>query len=265
MDAAPISLTQAALLALIQGVTEFLPVSSSAHLILPAALTDWPDQGLAFDVAVHLGTLAAVLWHFRRELGAFAASGWALLTRGEWNANLHLAAQVGCATLPLAVVGWAGRDFVEAHLRTTETIALATILFGLALWWADRRDGQALAPSYPVAMAIGLAQAFAIIPGASRAGVTIAAALALGLGRGAATRFSFLLAAPAIGGAALLMATEVDAIDRAHWPPLALGFGGAALCGACCIAAFTRFVEHIGMRPFVIYRLVLGILLLVFF
>lgn len=265
MDAEPISLTQAALLALIQGATEFLPVSSSAHLILPAALTDWPDQGLAFDVAVHLGTLLAVLWHFRRALRGFSVSVWGLLARSEWDANLHWAAKVACASVPIAVFGWLGRDFVEAHLRTTEIIAVATIVFGLALWWADRRGGQALLPSYPVALLIGLAQALAIIPGASRAGVTIAAALALGLGRGAATRFSFLLAVPAVGGATLLMATDINAIARAHWPPLLLGFAIAALCGGFCIAAFMRFVERIGMRPFVIYRLALGALLLAFF
>ena len=264
VESSPISLAQAVVLALIQGVTEFLPISSSAHLVLPSALTDWPDQGLAFDVAVHLGTLAAVLCYFRRELAGFARSGWTLVARRQPDENLHLFAKIALATVPLAIAGVAFADLVETRLRRIEVIALATMGFGVALWLADWRGGETRAetPSYPQAILIGLAQALAIIPGASRSGVTIAAALALGLGRGGAARFSFLLAIPAITGAAVLMARPLDA--PTHWPPLLVGFFVAAASAWVCVAFFVRFVERTGMTPYVIYRIALGSALLLF-
>ncbi len=264
VDGSPISLAQAVVLALIQGATEFLPISSSAHLVLPSALTDWPDQGLAFDVAVHLGTLVAVLCYFRRELAGFARSGWTLVARCEPDENLHLLAKIALATVPLAAAGFAFADLAETRLRRTEVIALATIGFGVALWLADWRGGRtsAKAPSYPQAILIGLAQALAIIPGSSRSGVTIAAALALGLARAGAARFSFLLAIPAITGAAVLMAWQVRA--PADWVPLVVGFLVAAASAWCCVALFVRFVERTGMTPYVIYRIALGAALLLF-
>ena len=266
MESSEVSWAQVVVLALIQGVTEFLPVSSSAHLVLPSALTDWPDQGLAFDVAVHCGALVAVLCYFRRELGGFAASGWGLLARREWDANTDLLAKVALASVPVALAGAAFAPLVEENLRSVAVIAGSTIAFGLALWWADqRRGGESTpsAPSYLQALLIGLAQAVAIVPGASRSGVTIAAALALGLGRVAAARFAFLLAIPAIAGAAVLMAAQSGA-PTVPWPMLALGFALAAASALCCMTAFVRFVEHTGMTPYVIYRLLLGLVLFAF-
>ena len=266
MEASP-SLLQIVVLAVIQGVTEFLPISSSAHLILPAQLADWPDQGLAFDTAVHLGTLAAAMLHFRRDLAAFGRSGLVFLTQRRRNDDFDSLARIGVATLPIVVVGGLFADEIETHLRSTTVIAIATIVFGLALWWADRanaeRPARVSTPTVWQALWIGCAQAVALIPGTSRAGITIAAALALGLGRTAALRFSFLLAIPAIAAASLLMA--VTAEDTLPWFAFATGFVVAGLCAWVCIEAFMRLVERIGMVPFAIYRLVLGAALLAFF
>ena len=270
MDSIPVSWAQVVVLALIQGVTEFLPVSSSAHLALPAALTDWPDQGLAFDVAIHCGTLVAVLCYFRRDLLGFArgvaASRWGGAAPAQWDANLHLLVKIGLATVPVALAGVAFAPLVEDRLRSVGVIATTTIAFGLALWWADRRRGREsapTAPTYPQALLIGLAQAVAIVPGVSRSGVTLAAALALGLGRVAAARFAFLLAIPAIAGATVLMVPQ-DAGRTVPWPMLVVGFAVAAASAFCCVAAFVRLVERTGMTPYVIYRVVLGLVLLTF-
>ena len=273
MEAADPGLVQIVVLALVQGVAEFLPVSSSAHLILPAALSDWPDQGLAFDVAVHCGTLLAALVYFRRELAGFAGSGMAFVTRRARDDNVAMMARIAVATLPIVVAGALFKGAVEAHLRTTTVIGATTLVFGIALWWADGRRAQgrteesapAWLPSYWQALLIGAAQALALVPGTSRSGITIAAALALGFARTAALRFSFLLAIPAIGGAALLTGLEADGSAATPWSGLALGFALAAASAFACIAAFMRFVERVGMAPFAIYRILLGAALLLFF
>ena len=259
-----VGLIQIVVLALIQGVTEFLPVSSSAHLILPGALTDWPDQGLKFDVAVHFGTLVAVIAYFRRDLAGFAASGMALATERLWDDNLDLLAKIGVATVPIVVAGVLFKTHIETHLRSTTVIGVTTIVFGVALWFADRRRGDDQVPSYAQAVLIGLAQAVALIPGTSRSGITIAAALALGLARRSATRFSFLLAIPAIGGAAVYTIASADPGPSPSWIDLGLGFAIAAASAFACIAAFIRFVERTGMAPYVVYRILLGVLLLTF-
>ena len=271
MEAADPGLVQIVVLALVQGVAEFLPVSSSAHLILPAALSDWPDQGLAFDVAVHCGTLLAALVYFRRELAGFAGSGMAFVTRRARDDNVAMMARIAVATLPIVVAGALFKGAVEAHLRTTTVIGATTLVFGIALWWADGRRAQGRTeagglPSYWQALLVGAAQALALVPGTSRAGITIAAALALGFARTAALRFSFLLAIPAIGGAALLTGLEAGGSAAATpWSGLALGFALAAASAFACIAAFMRFVERVGMAPFAIYRILLGAALLLFF
>lgn len=264
VESTAVTWAQVVVLALVQGVTEFLPVSSSAHLVLPAALTDWPDQGLAFDVAVHAGTLVAVVWYLRCEMRRIAAGGWTLLARRQVDANARLAAKVALATVPVVAVGFAFGDVIEARLRGVGPIAATTICFGLALLWADRRRGGAAAPATPTfaqALVIGSAQALALAPGVSRAGVTITAALALGLARGPATRFAFLLAVPAIAGATVLMAGDV-AHAAVPWPMLLAGFALAAVTALLCMAAFARFVERTGMLPYVVYRLGLGCALL---
>ena len=264
-----VDLVQIVVLAFIQGVTEFLPISSSAHLILPSALTGWQDQGLAFDIAVHLGTLLAAVAYFRRDLAGLASSSAALMLRRQRDDNVERLLRIGVATMPIVVAGVLFKSSIEAYLRTTTVIAVATIVFGLALWWADRRRGTSasatVVPSYGQALLIGVAQTAALIPGASRAGVTIAAALALGFSRTAALRFSFLLAIPAIAGAALLAILDVAPGAALPWSDLAIGFLIAAATAFLCVSAFLRVVEQIGMTPFAIYRVLLGIVLLTFF
>ena len=256
------SAVQVVVLALIQGVTEFLPISSTAHLVLPAALTDWPDQGLAFDVAVHLGTLMAALVYFRREFTGFAVSGAAFVRTRERDENFDLLLKILLATLPIAVAGVLFKEQIEANLRATTLIAISTIVFGIALWWADRRvaPDHGRMPSFGEALLIGCVQTAALIPGASRAGVTVTAALLLGLGRAHAVRFAFLLATPAIAGAALL--SGLDTTHGTSWTDLGIGFAVAALSAFVCIGTLIRFVERIGMAPFAVYRVVLGVLLL---
>lgn len=257
--------TQVAVLALVQGVTEFLPVSSSAHLILVPVLTGWPDQGLAFDVSVHVGTLAAVVWYFRGELWAMFQA-WLGSFRGRMSPEARLAWGVLLGTVPVGLAGLLGGDFIEAHLRSPLVIAATTLVFGIALGWADRtgrrqRDEHAL--RWRDVLWIGLAQAVALIPGTSRSGITMTAGLLLGLTREGAARFSFLLSIPVIvlaGGheAVKLAAAPVEA----RWDVLALGALLSGLSAYACIALFLRLLERVGMWPFVAYRLVLGGVLL---
>jgi len=257
---------QALILALIQGLTEFLPISSSAHLVLPTLLLDWPDQGLAFDVAVHIGTLMAVLWYFRDDLLRLLRE--TLHATAERRVNGALA-EVFClalGTLPALVAGLFLSDFAD-DLRTLPVLATTTILFALLLAWADRKPAAAEEPQavgWRAALFIGVAQAFALIPGTSRSGVTITAGLFAGLSRAAAARFSFLLSIPIIAGAGLLKSLEwIDAPGAVSWPLVTMATLVAAATAYGCIAVFLALVERVGMMPFVLYRLALGALLLV--
>lgn len=267
---------QIIVLALVQGITEFLPVSSSAHLVLPAQLTSWPDQGLAFDVAVHFGTLIAVLAYFRKDLlsmlwaiGRAPAVYAARSSEVPSNAETEQAAQgivqllkLGLATIPVVIIGFLGKDFIQDNLRTVPVIATTTMLFGAALWYADRRPTTNTTITWQAAAIIGLAQSIALIPGTSRSGITITAALLLGLSRVEAAKFSFLLAIPTIAGAQLLLSLDLAAgnLDT----DLAKVAAGAALAGVSAylgIHYFMQLVERTGMLPYVLYRLVLGLVL----
>jgi undecaprenyl-diphosphatase len=256
---------QAALLAIIQGLTEFLPISSSAHLVIPTLVMGWPDQGLAFDVAVHVGTLSAVVLYYRKDLLRMAREWLASLAGGRVTDNSRLVWYIGLATIPAGLVGLSAGDFIESELRTLPVIATTTLLFGLLLGVADRRAGpgtQGQVLTLPTALLIGLAQGLAPVPGVSRSGVTITAALLLGMDRQAAARFSFLLSIPVIASAGALKAWELShgavAVD---W--LLLGFG-ALLSGVTaylCIAMFLRLLDRLGLMPFVYYRVALAALL----
>lgn len=267
---------QVIVLALVQGITEFLPVSSSAHLVLPAQLTSWPDQGLEFDVAVHFGTLIAVLAYFRKDLlsmlwaiGQAPAVYAARSSEVPSNAETEQAAQgivqllkLGLATIPVVIIGFLGKDFIQDNLRTVPVIATTTMLFGAALWYADRRPTTNTTITWQAAAIIGLAQSIALIPGTSRSGITITAALLLGLSRVEAAKFSFLLAIPTIAGAQLLLSLDLAAgnLDT----DLAKVAAGAALAGVSAylgIHYFMQLVERTGMLPYVLYRLVLGLVL----
>ena len=256
-------LIQTILLALVQGITEFLPISSSAHLILPSELAGWPDQGLEFDIAVHLGSLAGVLAYFRRDCRAFAVSGWRYLYHRRRDENLDMLLKIAAATIPIVIAGYGLYETVQSRLRTIEFIAAATICFGLLLWWADTRRGEGDALSWRNALLIGAAQVLALVPGTSRSGIVISAALLLGLSRTMAARVAFLLAIPAIAGAALLAGLQIPAVTESATRPLDMVAGAlvAALSAWLCVHFFIALVERTGMLPYVIYRLILGLVL----
>jgi len=273
-------LFQTIVLALIQGLTEFLPISSSAHLILPAQLLGWEDQGLVFDVAVHVGTLLAVVIYFRADIFQLIsqwlrAYGGLKVEGNTQQAHVRLAWQIIVATLPAITAGLLFSDFIEAHLRSTLVIAITTIVFGLLLALADRKaknNGLSadlpaiLHLAWPVAIAIGLAQAMALVPGTSRSGITITMAILLGLSKTDAARFSFLLSIPIILAAgayeSLKLISEAPVFDVTL---LLVGVVVSALSAWCCIALFLKWIEKIGLMPFVWYRLLLGVVLFVFF
>lgn len=253
-------------LAVIQGLTEFLPISSSAHLILPSQILGWPDQGLAFDVAVHVGTLAAVVWYFRKEVVRLTVAWAGDTARGRVGQDSGLAWAVIAGTVPAGLAGILLNDFIESSLRSGLVIAASTIGFGLVLWWSDavgRRVRELPSLTMKDAVIIGLAQALALIPGTSRSGITITAALFLGFGREAAARFSFLLSIPLILAAGLLKTLElVEQGGATDWAAIALGAALSFVSAVICIHLFLKFLERLGLMPFVIYRLVLGVLLI---
>lgn len=260
---------QLLVLALIQGLTEFLPISSSAHLILMPHVFGWQDQGLAFDVAVHVGTLGAVVLYFRREIISLSRD-WALSLRARATVGeSRVAWGVLFGTIPVGLGGLLLHLVGTDALRSPLVIAAATIGFGLLLWWADargaqRRDEHGLA--WSDVLLIGLAQALALIPGTSRSGVTMTAALALGLTRRASARFSFLLSIPVIALAGLLeFYRALTGGVEADWNALALGVVVSGASAYLCIHLFLAFVQRVGMVPFVIYRLLLGVVLLAVF
>lgn len=260
---------QALILAALQGLTEFLPISSSAHLILVPAFLGWPDQGLAFDVAVHVGTLIAVVYHFKQELVTIIRAWFGGWTTQSWNADGWLGWWLLVATIPVGLVGLLAGDWIEMNLRSALVIAGATLVFGLALGWADRRssinNGSLQSLDLKQALLVGAAQAIALIPGTSRSGITMTVMLALGYSRTAAARFSFLLAIPAIALPGLLKGVELSQqTNPAAWDVLLIGILVSAVVALLCIRAFMRFVERIGMLPFVYYRIVLAIVIVIF-
>lgn len=256
------TLIQIAVLALIQGLTEFLPVSSSAHLILGSVLFGWPDQGLVFDVATHLGTLVAVLVYFRRDWLNMAGACLRRPTTAEDHQHRKMAMLIALATVPALLVGGLAPDFVEKHLRDVTVIAWTTVAFGLLLGAVDLiapKTRTVDSIGLRAALFIGLAQACALVPGVSRSGITITAGRLLSLSPEAAARFSFLLAVPIIAAAGTFgvyrVASGGAGID---WPQFGLALLLSFLAGWVCIAAFLALLRRVGLLPFVIYRLALG-------
>lgn len=259
-------LVNAILLALLQGFTEFLPISSSAHLILLPRLAGWEDQGLAFDVAVHVGTLGAVIFYFRHQLSPMLMDWLRSLTSGSQTEDSRLAWAVLWGTIPVGLAGLLFKGVVETELRTPLVIIVTTIVFGLLLWWADAR-GRGQRDEYHLSwkdiLIIGVAQAIALIPGTSRSGITMTAGLMLGLSRQGAARFSFLLSIPVIvlaGG--LNMLDLIEQPVPVDWTAILVGVLVSAVTAYLCIHFFLKLLERIGMLPFVIYRILLGIVLL---
>jgi undecaprenyl-diphosphatase len=263
---------QALLLAIVQGVTEFLPISSSAHLILTPYLFGWEDQGLAFDVATNTGTLLAVMLWFRRDLaalarGVFGGEAGSGETLVEGMPPWRFVAALAVGTLPVAIAGLTLAGWIETGARNPLLIAGTSIGFGLLLLAADRlgpRLREVASVTLTDALWIGLAQAVALLPGVSRSGITMTAALALGLTRPAAARFSFLLAIP-VG----LLATGYDGlkfatggVPQADLLAMAIGLVAAAVSAYLVIGALLAWLERQTMTPFVVYRVLLGVVIL---
>lgn len=255
-------LIQLIVLALIQGITEFLPISSSAHLILLPILTGWKDQGLVYDVAVHFGSLFAVIWYFREDIKKVLFDWFSSVLGGEKTEDSRLGWAVIIGTIPAVIFGLLLDDLIETTLRSPLVIATTTIVFGLLLWYADRTANQIRTEKSLMlkdALFIGLAQALALIPGTSRSGITMTAGLMLGLTRQAAARFSFLLSIPIIIAAAGLKSKDlISGGEAVDWFGLSFVTILSGISAYICIYYFLKLINQIGMLPFVIYRLLLG-------
>ncbi|HEX6209652.1 MAG TPA: undecaprenyl-diphosphate phosphatase [Methylomirabilota bacterium] len=256
------SYAQAVVLGLVQGLTEFLPVSSSGHLILVPHVFGWPDQGLAVDAALHLGTLAALIAYFRGELIG--------LITGTLSRRLILV--LGLATLPAAGLGLGFGRTIETSLRTPLLIAITTAFWGGVMWLADRRVAPAPeGGGDPVArvgwtqgLLVGCAQAVALIPGTSRSGITITTGLFSGLDRATAARFAFLLGIPVTAGAGLVKTLELvrGGLPTGEGGPLTVAILTSFVSGWFAVWFLVRYLKQRSLLPFVLYRLLLSVLIL---
>jgi undecaprenyl-diphosphatase len=263
---------QAAVLALVQAVTEFLPISSSGHLILLPRLLGWDDQGLEFDIATNTGTVAAVMLYFRAELGRMARSFGASLSAAGRAANLDARWLwlLVAATIPAGIAGLLVKDWISTYGREPRLIAATAIFYGALLVVADRFGARSRGDEqmdWTPALLIGCAQALALVPGTSRSGVTMTAALLLGFSRTTAARFSFLLSVP-IG----LLVGAKQLVDTIRGVPLgvpasaiAIGIAVSAVAGYAVIAFLLGWIRTRPLAPFGWYRIALGIVLLVLF
>ena len=257
---------QGLVLGVIQGLTEFLPVSSSAHLILIPWLLGWPTHSLTFDVALHMGTLAALLLFFWRD--------WLRLLRAwlpgagpDSTTNRRLLIGIVIGTIPAAIAGLLFQDTIESALRSPELIAVVMLVVSLVIFAADRLARLTLPierVGYSQALIIGLAQAFALAPGVSRSGATISAGLALDLTREAAARYAFLLATPITAGAGLLQLRHLlkDGVPADERAAFALGIAASFIVGLGAIGFLLRYLRRASLLVFVVYRVVLALLVL---
>ena len=257
---------QVVILAIVQGLTEFLPISSSGHLVLVPVFFGWTDQGLAFDVAVHFGSLLAVLLFFRKDIHGLLRGGIQVLGGKVNTIESRMALGIALGTIPAALAGLMFVDWIEANLRSASVVVFTLSGYGILMVLADylgRRTRDISSVRIKDAVLIGIAQALALVPGTSRSGVTITAAMALGFERQDAARFSFLLAVPVI-----LLATAFSLIGLLRseavvaWGQLATGVLISAVVAYLSIDFFMRFVSRIGLLPFAIYRFVLAAVIL---
>lgn len=253
---------QALVLGLLQGLTELLPISSSAHLMLAPWLFGWPDHGLAFDVALHSGTLVAIVWYFRRE--------WVELIRAAWRIAAHRRVETEeerrvvflvIATVPAVVAGLFLEDVVGSVLRDPRITATTLIVMGILLWFADRvrpNDRALGTMRAPEALLVGLAQALALVPGVSRSGATITMGRALRFDRKSAAVFSFLMSMPVTAGAVILKMPEAVG-ESGISMPLLVGVTAAAVSSWLAISVLLRYVSRYSYGVFAAYRIVLGV------
>jgi undecaprenyl-diphosphatase len=267
-DTMPI--VQVVVLALIQGITEFLPVSSTAHLIVAPWLLGWQDPGLTFDVALHVGTLVAVVAYFFRTWLQIVAQGLGIRYGGDemLGQNPRLLWLLVAGTIPAGVIGFLFEKQAESTLRSPILIGAMMILIGVVMWIGERvgsRQRDLGAISFADSLAIGSAQALAVVPGVSRSGITITAGLFRNLDRVAAARFSFLLATPIIAGAAAKKLYEVlkhGGIPVEMHIPFAVGILVSGISGLAVIAFFLRYLQRHSLNFFIYYRIVFGIIVI---
>ena len=266
------STLQAIVLAIIQGLTEFLPVSSSGHLILGSWLFDWPDQGLVFDGAVHLGTLGAVLIYFRAtwiSMGRGCFSG-DVVRLGDASADQSISAirllwLLVLASVPLAIFGVIFKSTLEDHLRSPEAVGaflLATSAMLIFAEYVGNRSRSITSVGVKDSIIIGIAQALAVIPGVSRSGTTIAAGMAANMDRDSAARLSFLMAVPALGGSGLYVIVDAltnSAMERADWSQVVLGAVIAFITGYLAIGGFLHVLTKASLKPFIAYTALAGV------
>ena len=263
-------LYQVIVLAIIQGLTEFLPISSSAHLALVPWLFGWKDPGLSFDIALHAGTLLAILLYFYRDWIQIIAHGFGLRfgSDRDLQKNPRLLWLIAIGSIPVGIAGLLFEKQAETSWRSPYLIGAMLIAIGVLMWIADRKSkgqediGEISAPD---AMTVGVAQALAVVPGTSRSGITITAGLFRDFDRAAAARFSFLLSTPAIAAAAAKGAWDLrkhGGIAPDMRAPFALGVVVSAIVGALVIAVFIKYLRRNSLLPFVWYRIIFGIIVI---
>jgi undecaprenyl-diphosphatase len=261
-----VTVFQALVLGILQGLAEFLPISSSAHLALAPWILHWPDPGLAFDVALHFGTLVAVLWYFRAEWIALLVAAKDILVKRRVDTDRERRVLfLIVATIPGAIAGLALEKQAEHAFRAPSLIAIALIVMGIVLWAVDRfaANSRSLTEMrWSDALLIGLAQMFAIIPGVSRSGSTITAGRALRLNREDAAVFSFLMSMPIIAAAAVLKMPQALR-EQGLSAPMIVGILSSAISGWLAISVLLRLVTRHSYGVFAVYRIILGVAVLV--
>jgi undecaprenyl-diphosphatase len=266
-------LIQAIILGIVQGVTEFLPISSSGHLLLLPWGLGWEELESAslkksFDVALHLGTLIAVVGYFRRDLLRYGLAGGSCLLqrRRPVQTDERLAWLLGVATIPAVLAGLVLESFIEQALGSPVVIAVSLIGFGLLLWWADRSSGVRKVEELRLrdALLVGMAQTLALNPGTSRSGITMTAARRAGFGRDAAARISFLMSVPITAGAVTYKLAQLarEGVPEGFLEPMLWGIGTSAVAGWLAVWGTIRLVRTHTFTVFVIYRVALGSLVL---
>ncbi|QKQ23925.1 undecaprenyl-diphosphate phosphatase [Candidatus Ruthia endofausta] len=258
---------QTIVLALIQGLSEFLPISSSAHLILVPKLTHWTDQGLGFDVVVHMGTLSAVIFYYQAMIKSLSFDFYHSIIKRQTIGQSKLAWGVLLGTIPVGLAGVLFKDSIASDLRSVEIIAYATLVFGVLLgfasWFNHRNKSPRSTVSWVDIAFVGMMQTLALIPGSSRSGITITACMLVGLSRKLSIQFSFLLSIPVISLSLILILIDLyHQAQLVNVSLLALGFVVSAISAYVTIVFFIKLIDTVGMMPFVFYRLTLGVFLL---
>ncbi|WP_106245937.1 undecaprenyl-diphosphate phosphatase [Allonocardiopsis opalescens] len=262
------SIFEAVILGLVQGLTEFLPISSSGHLRIVAAFSGWPDPGAAFTAVSQIGTELAVLIYFRKDIANIISTWFRSLytreLRGEIEARMGWYIIVG--TIPIVLLGITLQDYIEAPFRDLRLIATTLIVFGILLGLVDyfsRKERELAQLTTGHGLLFGLFQALALVPGVSRSGATVTGGMLLGYKREAAARYAFLLALPAVFGSGIFQLFDIGGDEYAGWTATIVGTVIAFIVGYAVIAWFMRYISTRSFMPFVYYRIALGVLIFV--